>query len=44
MLLKKGHSQDGPEVVRELLEGRGRGVPLEPEGPVLGGDDTMMVD
>jgi essential nuclear protein 1 len=44
LLLAKGHSQIGPEVRRELLEGRGRGVPLEPEGPLLGGDDTMMVD
>jgi essential nuclear protein 1 len=44
LLLTKGHHQIGPEVRRELLEGRGRGVPLEPEGPLLGGDDTMMVD
>jgi essential nuclear protein 1 len=44
LLLTKGHSQIGPEVRRELLEGRGRGVPLEPEGPLLGGDDTMMID
>jgi essential nuclear protein 1 len=48
LLLTKGHSKIGPEVRRELLEGRGRGVPLEPEGPGfggdIGGDDTMMVD
>lgn len=44
LLLTKGHSQIGPEVRRELLAGRGRGVPLEPEGPGLGGDDTMMID
>lgn len=44
LLLTKGHSKIGPEVRRELLEGRGRGVPLEPEAPSLGGDDTMMVD
>ena len=45
LLLTKGHHQIGPEVRRELLEGRGRGVPLEqPEGALLGGDDTMMVD
>jgi essential nuclear protein 1 len=44
LLLTKGHSQIGPEVRRELLEGRGRGVPLEPEGPTLEGDDTMIVD
>jgi essential nuclear protein 1 len=43
LLLTKGHSQIGPEVRRELLEGRGRGVVVEPE-PSTGGDDTMMVD
>jgi essential nuclear protein 1 len=42
LLLTKGHSQIGPEVRRELLEGRGRGVPLEPEQTF--GDDTMLVD
>jgi essential nuclear protein 1 len=41
LLLTKGHSKIGPEVRRELLEGRGRGVPLEPEAP-FDGDDTMM--
>lgn len=44
LLLTKGHHTIGPEVRRELLEGRGRGVMLEPEGPGMGGDDTMMVD
>ena len=44
LLLTKGHSAIGPEVRRELLAGRGRGVPLEPEPPSLGGDDTLMVD
>lgn len=44
LLLTKGHSAIGPEVRRELLEGRGRGVVIEPEGPGNGGDDTMMVD
>ncbi|KAL3420104.1 bystin [Phlyctema vagabunda] len=44
LLLTKGHSQIGPEVRRELLEGRGRGVALEPEAPSMGGDDTMMID
>ncbi len=46
LLLTKGHSQIGPEVRRELLEGRGRGVVLEPEAPTMnnGGDDTMMMD
>lgn len=43
LLLTKGHSKIGPEVRRELLEGRGRGVLVEPE-PTFGGDDTMMVD
>jgi essential nuclear protein 1 len=44
LLLTKGHSKISPEVRRELLEGRGRGVFVEPEPPALGGDDTMMVD
>jgi len=44
LLLTKGHSKIGPEVRRELLEGRGRGVPLEPEAPSFGGDDTMLID
>ncbi|KAK5736231.1 snoRNA-binding rRNA-processing protein [Elasticomyces elasticus] len=45
LLLVRGHKQIGPEVRRELLEGRGRGVMVEPEGGVGGGDgdgdDTM---
>lgn len=44
LLLTKGHSAIGPEVRRELLEGRGRGVPIEPEGVRSNGDDTMMGD
>lgn len=44
LLLTKGHSAIGPEVRRELLAGRGRGVALEPEPPSFGGDDTMMMD
>lgn len=44
LLLTKGHSKIGPEIRRELLAGRGRGVALEPEAPTFGGDDTMMVD
>lgn len=44
LLLMKGHSKIGPEIRRELLAGRGRGVPLEPEAPSFGGDDTMMID
>ncbi|KAK5122017.1 hypothetical protein LTR85_004263 [Meristemomyces frigidus] len=42
LLLMRGHKQIGPEVRRELLEGRGRGVMVEPEGPGVGGDDTMV--
>ena len=43
LLLTKGHSKIGPEVRRQLLEGRGRGVPIEPEPMSFDGDDTMMV-
>ena len=41
LLLVKGHKQIGPEVRRELLEGRGRGVVEEPLAGT-GGDDTMV--
>jgi essential nuclear protein 1 len=44
LLVTRSHSAIGPEVRRELLEGRGRGVPIEPEGARDGGDDTMLVD
>lgn len=44
LLLTHGHRQIGPEVRRELLAGRGRGVPLEPQEAALDGDDTMQVD
>lgn len=44
LLLGHGHSAIGPEVRRELLAGRGRGVPLEPQGEALDGDDTMAVE
>ncbi|GFP53777.1 hypothetical protein ACSS6W_001380 [Trichoderma asperelloides] len=44
LLLTHGHSAIGPEVRRELLAGRGRGVPLEPQGMALDGDDTMEMD
>lgn len=44
MLNIHGHPTIGPEVRRELLAGRGRGVLAEPEGPAVGGDDTMMMD
>jgi essential nuclear protein 1 len=42
LLLTHGHHTIGPEIRRELLAGRGRGVPLEPEGPAFDGDDTMQ--
>jgi essential nuclear protein 1 len=44
LLLTKGHSAIGPEIRRELLEGRGkgRGVVVEPERVPDDGDDTMM--
>lgn len=44
LLLTHGHSQIGPEVRRELLAGRGRGVPLEQPEVNLDGDDTMLID
>ncbi len=43
LLLVKGHSAIGPEVRRELLEGRDRGVPAAQQ-PMEGGDDTMLID
>ena len=43
LLLVRGHKDIGPEVRRELLEGRGRGVPIEEVGDD-GGDDTMVLD
>ena len=43
LLLVRGHKDIGPEVRRELLEGRGRGVVVE-EDVVNGGDDTMVLD
>jgi essential nuclear protein 1 len=44
LLLSHGHSAIGPEVRRELLAGRGRGVPLEQPAMALDGDDTMIMD
>jgi essential nuclear protein 1 len=41
LLLTRGHKQIGPEVRRELLEGRGRGVVAE-QDTGDGGDDTMV--
>jgi essential nuclear protein 1 len=43
LLLSQGHRTIGPEVRRELLEGRGRGVVTEPEKDAVGGDDTMVM-
>ncbi|KAL8904976.1 MAG: hypothetical protein Q9207_002929 [Kuettlingeria erythrocarpa] len=43
LLLNRGHKDIGPEVLRELLVGRGRGVVVEEQG-AEGGDDTMVVD
>lgn len=43
LLLVRGHKDIGPEVRRELLEGRGRGVVVV-EGGGDGGDDTMVLD
>ena len=42
LLLVKGHKDIGPEVRRELLAGRGRGVVAEEPQVGDGGDDTMM--
>lgn len=44
LLLVRGHKEIGPEVRRELLEGRGRGVVAEPAvgSGAMGGDDTMV--
>ncbi|KAK3688487.1 Bystin-domain-containing protein [Podospora appendiculata] len=44
LLLTYGHEKIGPEIRRELLAGRGRGVPLEQPGPAFDGDDTMLLD
>lgn len=43
LLLGQGHKQIGPEVRRELLQGRGRGMAIN-EGGDDGGDDTMVID
>ncbi|KAL2015475.1 hypothetical protein VTK56DRAFT_5381 [Thermocarpiscus australiensis] len=44
LLLNHGHEKIAPEIRRELLAGRGRGVPVEQPGPAFDGDDTMLVD
>jgi essential nuclear protein 1 len=43
LLLSHGHSAIAPEIRRELLAGRGRGVLMQPSGPDLDGDDTMLM-
>ena len=43
LLLIRGHKDIGPEVRRELLAGRGRGVPVQ-ESVLDNGDDTMAMD
>ncbi|KUI68883.1 hypothetical protein VM1G_04370 [Cytospora mali] len=44
LLLTHGHSGIGPEIRRELVAGRGRGVPVEQPAQTFDGDDTMQVD
>lgn len=44
LLLTHGHWSIGQEIRRELVAGRGRGVPVEPQGQAFDGDDTMQVD
>lgn len=43
LLLGQGHKEIGPEVRRELLQGRGRGMAIN-ERDDDGGDDTMVID
>lgn len=44
LLLNHGHDKIAPEIRRELLAGRGRGVAVEQPGPAFDGDDTMLID
>jgi essential nuclear protein 1 len=44
VLLAVGHAAMAPEIRKELLAGRGRGVALEQQGPDIDDDDTMLVD
>ena len=44
LLLTHFHPSIGPEVRRELLAGRGRGVAKEAEDDAFDGDDTMLID
>ncbi|KAK3990083.1 Bystin-domain-containing protein [Cladorrhinum sp. PSN332] len=43
LLLNHGHYKIAPEIRRELLAGRGRGVPIAQPEVGLDGDDTMMM-
>ncbi|KAF1924083.1 Bystin-domain-containing protein [Didymella exigua CBS 183.55] len=44
LLLTRGHKSISPDVRRELLEGRGRGVVADPAAAVgVDGDDTMVM-
>ncbi|KAF1962199.1 Bystin-domain-containing protein [Byssothecium circinans] len=43
LLLTRGHKTISPDVRRELLEGRGRGVVEEPVPVGIDGDDTMVM-
>jgi essential nuclear protein 1 len=43
LLLSRGHKSISAEVRRELLEGRGRGVMIEPLPVGIDGDDTMVM-
>jgi essential nuclear protein 1 len=43
LLLTRGHKTISPDVRRELLEGRGRGVLEEPAPVGIDGDDTMIM-
>ncbi|KIH90110.1 essential nuclear protein 1 [Sporothrix brasiliensis 5110] len=44
LLLTHGHAAIGPEIRRELLAGRGRGIPMPAQGADFDGDDTMLID
>jgi essential nuclear protein 1 len=44
LLLTHGHYGVGPEIRRELIAGRARGVVEKSAGPGFDGDDTMLVD
>ncbi|KAL1887177.1 snoRNA-binding rRNA-processing protein [Ceratocystis pirilliformis] len=43
LILTHGHPAISPEIRKELLSGRGRGVVEEPQSVALDGDDTMML-